>query len=208
MIHFGFVVNTHAVCINNSILIVAYLSTYSYILCSKGILCQEDANHFIEVTFYSSHLIIAAKKTWTIGGWIIEVPLYVPSWEIRTWTPSHTIPGVTGWLNGLLHLEKDTAEASYPVWNAMGPSPTVPAMFWAYLNMPHDSTCEKPSFLLFGLDSYSPLEASLLPGIIGNSTWMYHPQQGKLPLGVFEKPSGRRYKRIRTFSRRCLVTAV
>ena len=27
-----------------------------------------------ELTLYSGHLIIAAKKTWPMGGWIIEVP--------------------------------------------------------------------------------------------------------------------------------------
>ena len=34
---------------------------------------------------------------------------------------------------------------------------------WAYRNTPHESTKEKPSFLLFGLDLKSPTEASLLP---------------------------------------------
>ena len=37
---------------------------------------QKGANSFIEVRLYSSHLIIAAKKTWPVGGWIVEVPLY------------------------------------------------------------------------------------------------------------------------------------
>ena len=36
-------------------------------------------------------------------------------------------------------------------------------VLWAYRNTPHDSTGEKPSFLLFGLDCRSPTEASLLP---------------------------------------------
>ena len=34
---------------------------------------------------------------------------------------------------------------------------------WAYRNTPHDSTREKPSFLLFGFDCRSPTEAALLP---------------------------------------------
>ena len=46
-------------------------------LYSKATLCQKAANQFLEVTLYSSHLIITAKKTWPIGGWIIEVPLYI-----------------------------------------------------------------------------------------------------------------------------------
>ena len=34
---------------------------------------------------------------------------------------------------------------------------------WAYRNVPHDSTGEKLSFLLFGVDCRSPTEAALLP---------------------------------------------
>ena len=34
---------------------------------------------------------------------------------------------------------------------------------WAYRNTPHESTAEKPSFLLFGRDCRFPIEASLLP---------------------------------------------
>ena len=39
----------------------------------------------------------------------------------------------------------------------------LPALLWAYRNAPHDSTGDKPSFLLFGWDCRSPVEASLLP---------------------------------------------
>ena len=39
----------------------------------------------------------------------------------------------------------------------------LPGVLWAYRNTPHDSTGEKPSFLLFGLDCRSPTEAALLP---------------------------------------------
>ena len=34
---------------------------------------------------------------------------------------------------------------------------------WAYRNVPHDSTHEKPSFLLLGMDCRTPTEAALLP---------------------------------------------
>ncbi|XP_064398966.1 uncharacterized protein LOC135345475 [Halichondria panicea] len=34
---------------------------------------------------------------------------------------------------------------------------------WAYRNVPHESTGEKPSFLLYGVDLRSPTEAALLP---------------------------------------------
>ena len=34
---------------------------------------------------------------------------------------------------------------------------------WAYRNTPHDSTGEKPSYLLFGRDCRFPVEADLLP---------------------------------------------
>ena len=37
------------------------------------------------------------------------------------------------------------------------------ALLWAYRNTPHDSTSEKPSFLLFGWDCRSPTEAAPLP---------------------------------------------
>ena len=36
-------------------------------------------------------------------------------------------------------------------------------LLWAYRNTPHDTTGEKPSFLLFGWDCRSPAEAALLP---------------------------------------------
>lgn len=35
-------------------------------------------------------------------------------------------------------------------------------MLWAYRNTPHNSTGEKPSFLLFGIDCRSPSEAAYL----------------------------------------------
>ena len=39
----------------------------------------------------------------------------------------------------------------------------LPGVLWAYRNTPHESTKEKPSFLLFGIDLKSPTAASLLP---------------------------------------------
>ena len=39
----------------------------------------------------------------------------------------------------------------------------LPGLLWAYRNTPHESTGEKPSFLLFGFDCRSPIEAALLP---------------------------------------------
>ena len=36
-------------------------------------------------------------------------------------------------------------------------------VLWAYRNVPHDSTGEKPSFLLLGVDCRTPTEAALLP---------------------------------------------
>lgn len=38
----------------------------------------------------------------------------------------------------------------------------LPRLLWAYRNTPHESTGEKPSFLLFGTDCRSPKEASWL----------------------------------------------
>ena len=38
----------------------------------------------------------------------------------------------------------------------------LPGVLWAYRNTPHDSTGEKPSFLLFGIDCRSPSEAAYL----------------------------------------------
>lgn len=38
-------------------------------------------------------------------------------------------------------------------------------VLWAYRNTPHESTGEKPSFLMFGLDCRSPTEAAFLPTI-------------------------------------------
>ena len=39
----------------------------------------------------------------------------------------------------------------------------LPGVLWAYRNTPHDSTGEKPSFLLFGVDLHTPSEAALFP---------------------------------------------
>ena len=39
----------------------------------------------------------------------------------------------------------------------------LPGVLWAYCNTPHSSTCEKPSFLLYGIDCRSPTEAAYLP---------------------------------------------
>ena len=39
----------------------------------------------------------------------------------------------------------------------------LPGVLWAYCNTPHDSTLEKPSSLLLGVDLCSPTEAALLP---------------------------------------------
>ena len=39
----------------------------------------------------------------------------------------------------------------------------LPALLWEYRNAPHDTTGEKPSFLLLGWDCRSPTEAALLP---------------------------------------------
>ena len=38
----------------------------------------------------------------------------------------------------------------------------LPGIVYAYRNSPHDSTGEKPSFLLFGFDCRSPSEAALM----------------------------------------------
>ena len=39
----------------------------------------------------------------------------------------------------------------------------LPGVLWAYCNMPHDSTGEMPSFLLYGVNCRHPTEAALLP---------------------------------------------
>ena len=38
----------------------------------------------------------------------------------------------------------------------------LPGVLWAYRNTPHDSTCEKPLFLMFELNCRSPAEAAFL----------------------------------------------
>ena len=39
----------------------------------------------------------------------------------------------------------------------------IPGALWAYWNVPHEATGEKPSFLLLGVDCRTPSEAALLP---------------------------------------------
>jgi len=43
-------------------------------------------------------------------------------------------------------------------------------ILWAYRNTPHETTGEKPSFLLFGMDCRSPTEAGLSPPSNQNET--------------------------------------
>ena len=54
-------------------------------------------------------------------------------------------------------LRKKAAEFG-PQWDRH-----LPGLLWAYRNTPHESTGERPSFLLFGWDCHSPTEAALLP---------------------------------------------
>ncbi len=39
----------------------------------------------------------------------------------------------------------------------------LPGLLWAYRNVPHDATGEKPSYLLYGYDCRYPTEAALMP---------------------------------------------
>ena len=39
----------------------------------------------------------------------------------------------------------------------------LPGVLWAYRNTPHESTGEKPSFLMFGVDLKTPSQAALFP---------------------------------------------
>ena len=39
----------------------------------------------------------------------------------------------------------------------------LPAVLWAYRNIPHEATGEKSSFLMFGFDIRTPTEAAFLP---------------------------------------------
>lgn len=43
-------------------------------------------------------------------------------------------------------------------------------ILWAYRNTPHETTGEKPAFLLFGMDCRSPTEAELSPPLNRNET--------------------------------------
>ena len=71
-------------------------------------------------------------------------------------------PECDGMVESLNHtlksiLRKRAAEFG-PQWDCH-----LPGLLWAYRNTPHESTGEKPSFLLFGWDCCSPTEATLLP---------------------------------------------
>ena len=50
-----------------------------------------------------------------------------------------------------------------PPISVLNGTTTSQVFFWAYRNTPHESTGEKPSFLLFGMDCRSPTKAALLP---------------------------------------------
>ncbi len=41
----------------------------------------------------------------------------------------------------------------------------IPGVLWAYRNTPHESTLEKPSYLMFGVDVRTPNEAAILPSV-------------------------------------------
>ena len=67
----------------------------------------------------------------------------------------------------------------------------LPGVLWAYRNSPHETTKEKPSFLMFSLDLRSPNEAALLPiqppepsdvmlETIKNLYYLFHPHENLL----------------------------
>ena len=46
----------------------------------------------------------------------------------------------------------------------------LPGILWVYCNMPHSTTDEEPSFLLFGCDCHHPTKAVTLPSKPPNAT--------------------------------------
>ena len=67
---------------------------------------------------------------------------------------------------GLLGIERLNTTAYHPQCNGLIERFNCTlkhGVLWAYRNTPHDSTNEKPSFLLFGTDCRFPTEAALLP---------------------------------------------
>jgi hypothetical protein len=53
-------------------------------------------------------------------------------------------------------------QKSEQIWYRLGQIIFVRSL-WAYRNTPHESTGEKPSFLLVGIDCRGPTEAAFLP---------------------------------------------
>ena len=61
-------------------------------------------------------------------------------------------------MNDVLHFV-DMKQSK--IWYTVGQY--LSGVMWACRNTPHESTGEKPSFLLFGVDCQTPTEAALLP---------------------------------------------
>ena len=81
--------------------------------------------------------------------------MFVFSWESR----SLACDGLVERFNRMLKtaLQKRAADCG-DQWDRY-----LSGVVWACRNVPHESTGEKPSFLLFGMDPRSPTEAALLP---------------------------------------------
>ena len=84
----------------------------------------------------------------------------VPCWGFTSWTSYH--PQCSGMverfnrkLTGMLRSQSTKHGAQ---WDGY-----LSGLLWAYRNTPHESTGEKPSFLMYGLDCRSPTEATFLP---------------------------------------------
>ena len=93
-----------------------------------------------------SHIMIDGCEL--LGNTKLNITAYNPQCDGMVERMSHTLKAM---------LWKHTAKFGKQ-WDQF-----LPGVLWAYRNTPHDSTLEKPSFLLFGVDLRSPTEAALLP---------------------------------------------
>lgn len=118
------------------------------------LLCKE-----IVPLFGVPEALLSDRGTNLVSHLMLDVCALLGTTKLNTTAYHPECDGMVEWFNWTLKamLRKRAAQFGAQ-WDKH-----LPGLLWAYRNTPHDSTGEKPSFLLFGWDCKSPVQSTLLP---------------------------------------------